>query len=54
MKRKNLDAIREVRLWIVQVVVPLAGVSMMIPDVRNSVVEKCKKVKNSIENKIKK
>ena len=54
MKRRNLDTMREVRLWIVQVVVPLAGISMLIPDVRNYVAEKYKTVKNFIKEKIKK
>lgn len=37
MKRKNIDAMREVRLWIGQIVVPavtLAASTMAIPEVR--------------------
>ena len=41
MKRKNIDAMREVRLWIGQVIVPgviTFGAVMQIPQVRDSVI----------------
>lgn len=31
MKRKTVDTMREIRLWIIQVVVPLFGITMAIP-----------------------
>lgn len=48
MKRKNIDAMREVRLWIGQVIVPgviTFGAVMQIPGVRDAVVDKGMKAK---------
>lgn len=49
MKRKNIDAMREVRLWIGQVIVPgviTFGAVMQIPQVRDSVVNASMKAKD--------
>lgn len=57
MKRKNIDAAREVRLWIGQIVVPavtLAATTMAIPEVRQAVAARAKLVKSSIEEKLNK
>ena len=54
MKRKNINTMREIRLWAVQVVVPLFGITMAIPELRDPIVEKYKNVKSSIEKKMKK
>lgn len=56
MKRKNIDAMREVRLWIGQIVVPAVvtvGSVMAIPEVRQAVAVKANQWKESVENKIK-
>lgn len=56
MKRKNIDAMREVRLWIGQIVVPavtLAASTMAIPEVRSAVALKAEQWKESIESKLK-
>ena len=56
MKRKNIDTMREVRLWIGQIVVPaitVVGSALAIPDVRSAVSEKANDWKKSIEQKIK-
>lgn len=56
MKRKNIDTMREVRLWIGQIVVPavtMAATTMAIPEVRQVVATKAKQLKQSIETKIK-
>lgn len=56
MKRKNIDAMREVRLWIGQIIVPavtLAASTMAIPDVRKAVATKALQWKESIEMKLK-
>ena len=48
MKHKNIDAMREVRLWIGQVIVPGAitfGAVMQIPGVRDAIVNKVNKAK---------
>lgn len=49
MKRKNIDTMREVRLWVGQIIVPaftLAATTMSIPEVRQTVVNKIKKWKS--------
>ncbi len=54
MTRKQLDTMREVRLWIGQLVVPglLTGASLMaIPEVRNAVSQKAWEIKCSIQEK---
>ena len=56
MKRKNIDAMREVRLWIGQIIVPavtLAASTMAIPEVRKAVATKAAQWKESIEMKLK-
>ena len=57
MKRKNIDTMREVRLWIGQIIVPAVvtvGSVMAIPEVRDTVSVKAKQWKESVEKKIKK
>lgn len=57
MKRKTIDASREVRLWIGQIFVPaitLAATTMTIPEVRQAVAAKARSIKQSIEKKFKK
>lgn len=57
MKRKNIDTMREIRLWIGQLVVPaitLATTTLAIPEVRQAVSAKASEVKRSIDKKLKK
>lgn len=57
MKRKHIEAAREARLWIGQIVVPaitLAATVLTIPEVRQSVAEKINNAKYSINYKFKK
>lgn len=54
MTRKQIEAGREVRLWITQVIIPAVGVAMMFPEARNAVVTKAKEVKDKIKGKLKK
>ena len=57
MKRKNIDAMREVRLWIGQIVVPavtVVGSALAIPEVRQAISIKANQWKESVERKIKK
>ena len=51
MTYKQIEASREVRLWITQVVIPAIGVAMMIPEAREAVVAKAKEVKDKIMSK---
>lgn len=57
MTYKQIEASREVRLWIGQIIVPtitLVGTAMAIPEVRQAVAAKAKEVKYNIERKFKK
>ena len=57
MTYKQIEAAREVRLWIGQIIVPAATLAvtiLAIPEVREAVAVKAKQVKNKIENKMKK
>lgn len=57
MTYKQIEASREIRLWISQVIVPtvtVVGTVMMIPEVREKVVSKAKSVKTTIKKKFKK
>lgn len=54
MTRKQLDTMREVRLWVGQMIIPsvtLGAALMANPDVRNMVSWKAQQVKYSIQNK---
>lgn len=49
MKYKHIEAAREVRLWIAQIIVPAAvavGSMMTVPEVRQMVAEKANEIKN--------
>ena len=57
MKRKNVETMREIRLWIGQIVVPgvtLLTTGMAIREVRSAVASKANDLKRSIDEKIKK
>lgn len=57
MTYKQIEASREVRLWIGQVIVPavmVAVTAMSVPEVRQAVTTKAASLKRSIENKFKK
>lgn len=54
MKQKHIDAAREARLWIGQIVVPtitLVATVVGIPEVRQAIATKANEVKNSINQK---
>ena len=56
MTYKQIEASREVRLWIGQIIVPaitIAVSTLTIPEVRQAVAAKARDVKQSIERKIK-
>lgn len=57
MTYKQIEAARETRLWIGQVIVPAAiGVAglLALPEVRKGVAEITKSTKNKVKNKFKK
>lgn len=54
MTYKQIEASREARLWLGQIVLPIIGVVMMVPEAREAVVTKIKNVKRNIETTFKK
>ena len=57
MTYKQIEASREARLWLGQIIVPAlaaVGTTLAIPEVRQAVAAKAKEIKQSIENKCKK
>ena len=54
MTYKQIEASREARLWIGQVILPIVTAVMLVPEAREAVVDKVKKVKKNIKNKFKK
>ena len=57
MTHKQIEAAREARLWISQIIVPAAGVvvaALTIPEIREKEVEKKNKVVEFTKNKFKK
>lgn len=49
MTRKQIEAGREARLWLSQIVLPIVGITMMVPEARKAVVDKFQKVKKSVK-----
>lgn len=57
MTYKQIEASREMRLWIGQVIVPaitLAATALAIPEVREAIKVKAESIKHNIESKFKK
>lgn len=52
MTWKQIETSREIRLWLSQIVMPAIGISMMVPEVREAVVEKFQEVKKSVKEKL--
>lgn len=50
MKRSTIDASREFRLWVVQVIVPATALIIMVPEARAWVVDKAVRVKDKFKN----
>lgn len=56
MTYKQIEASREARLWIGQIIVPVVTIAvstLAIPEVRQAVVAKAKNIKQNIKRKIK-
>lgn len=53
MTYKQIEASREARLWITQVIVPALGMAtalvVTVPEVRAAVVDKAREIKNKIK-----
>lgn len=51
LKYKHIEAAREVRLWVAQVIVPVAGVMAMSPEARQAAAQMLNGAKNFINRK---
>ena len=49
MTYKQIEASREARLWISSVIIPVVGCIVMIPEARQAVADKARKLKDSIK-----
>lgn len=54
MKQKHIDAAREIRLWIRDIVIPALGITLMVPEAREAVAEKYQEIKQNVKTKFKK
>lgn len=54
MKYKHIEASREARLWLSQIVLPIFGIVMMVPETRHTALTKAENMKNSIKAKFSK
>lgn len=54
MTYKHIEASREARLWLTQIVLPVITVVALVPEARNAVVTTAKKTKNNIKAKFSK
>lgn len=54
MKQKHIDASREARLWLSQIIIPTFGIVMMVPEAREAAKAKAYDLKQKIEAKFKK
>ena len=49
MTYRQVETSREIRLWITQVVIPMFGIAMMIPEAREAIVTKAKEFKDRVK-----
>ena len=50
MNYRQVETSREIRLWITQVIIPMFGIAMMIPEAREAIVSKAKELKYKAKN----
>ena len=54
MTYKHIEASREARLWLTQIVLPVTVVVMMVPETRKAAMTKANEAKQFIKTKFKK
>lgn len=52
MTYKQIEASREARLWLSQIVIPAVGIVMMVPESRKAVTDKFRGAKNYIKTEL--
>lgn len=53
MTYRQVETSREIRLWITQVIIPMFGIAMMIPEAREAVVTKARELKDKFKENLK-
>lgn len=51
MKQKNIDFLREIRLWGKEIIVPICATIVCVPQIRTALKETFKETKNKIQTK---
>ena len=51
MTYKHIEASREARLWLTQIVLPITAVVRMVPEARNAAMTRAKEAKEFIKSK---
>lgn len=54
MTYKQIEASREARLWLSQIVIPTVGIVMMVPETRKVVTDKFREAKSYLKNEFQK
>lgn len=54
MTYKQIEASREARLWLSQIVIPAMGIVMMVPETRKAVTDKFREAKCYLKNEFQK
>lgn len=49
MTYRQVETSREIRLWVTQVIIPMFGIAMMIPEAREAVVTKVREFKDKVQ-----
>ena len=50
--RQRIDATREARLWIGQIITPAVAIIASVPEARHAVARKARDIKTTVQNKI--
>ena len=50
MTRKQIDASREIRLWIIQVIMPATALAMGMPETRNAMIDGFRNAKRCVKS----
>ncbi len=54
MTYKQIETSRELRLWLGQIIIPIVGVVLMVPEAREAATKQIKNIKRYVETKFNK
>lgn len=52
MTYKQIETSREARLWLTQIVIPIIGLAMMVPDTREIIMTKAREANEYVKTKL--